>query len=263
MIRVLRSAVQSFRSINRTNYVSERAGSRVFVVCSDEARNGKTLVARLLMDHLLMTGHTPQVFDCDEPRGRIRRFYPDVSTPIDIEKTSGQIRLFDTILAEPDRDYVIDLPSHGLDTFFTVVEDLDFINAAHEVRVELVIAYILDQTAESVMIARDLRGAYSAETFYLFRNAWNGNPLVHRQAREVYEEIEPDTVFTLPLLDREAMTAAEEPPFSFVEFLDGRYTALQPALRLRLRSFLSEVFGQFQRRELSLDLGSLKKMGLI
>ena len=108
--------------------MSERAGSRVFVVCSDEARNGKTLVSRLLVDHLLMTGYDPYVFDCDEPRGRIRRFYPDASTLIDIEKTSGQIRLFDTILAHPDRDYVVDLPAHGLDTFFTVVEDLDFIN---------------------------------------------------------------------------------------------------------------------------------------
>ncbi len=243
--------------------MSEQAGSRVIVVCSDEARNGKTLVSRLLIDHMLMTGHDPYVFDCDEPRGRIRRFYPDDSTLIDIEKTSGQIRLFDTILAQPGRDYLIDLPSHGLDTFFTVVEDLDFINAAHEVRVELVIAYVLDQTPESVMIARDLRGAYSAETFYLFRNAWNGNPLVSRQAREVYEEIEPDTVFNLPLLDREAMTAAEEPPFSFVDFLNGNSSRLPPAARLRLRSFLSEVFGQFQRRELSLDLGSLKKMGLI
>ncbi len=76
--------------------MSEQAGSRVIVVCSDEARNGKTLVSRLLADHLLMTGHNPFVFDCDEPRGRIRRFYPDDSTLIDIEKTSGQITLFDT-----------------------------------------------------------------------------------------------------------------------------------------------------------------------
>ncbi len=243
--------------------MSERAASRMFVVCSDEARNGKTLTARLLMDHLLVTGRNPYVFDCDEPRGRIKGFYPDRSMLISVEKTSGQIRLFDTILAEPDRDYVVDLPAHALDTFFTVIDDLDFINAAHDVRIELVIVYVLDQTAISVMTARDLRGAYAAETFYLIRNAWNGNPLVTRQAREVYEEIEPDTVFNLPLLDRQTMLVAEDPPFSFIEFQDGRYTTLQPAMRLRLRSFLSEVFRQFQRRELSLDLGSLKKLGLI
>ena len=174
----------------------------MFVVCSDEARNGKTLTARLLMDHLLVTGRNPFVFDCDEPRGRIKGFYPDRSMLISVEKTSGQIRLFDTILAEPDRDYVVDLPAHALDTFFTVIDDLDFVNAAHDVRIELVIVYVLDQTAISVMTARDLRGAYAAETFYLIRNAWNGNPLVSRQAREVYEEIEPDAVFSLPLLDR-------------------------------------------------------------
>ena len=31
----------------------------MFVVCSDEARNGKTLTARLLMDHLLVPAATP------------------------------------------------------------------------------------------------------------------------------------------------------------------------------------------------------------
>jgi hypothetical protein len=232
-------------------------------VCSDEARNGKTLTARLLTDNLLMTGRNPHVFDCDEPRGRINRFYPDRSTHLDIEKTSGQIRMFDTILAEPARDYVIDLPSHGLDSFFTVVDDLDFINAAHDAGTELVIAFLLDQTATSVMTARDLRGAFSTESFCLVRNAWNGNPLITRQAREVYEEIEPDAVFHIPLVDREAIAIAEEPPFSFLGFSEGQYGGLTPMVRLRLRSFLTDVMGQFQSRELSLDLGSLKEMGLI
>lgn len=243
--------------------MSDRAGTRITVVCSDEARNGKTLTARLLTDNLLMTGRNPHVFDCDEPRGRINRFYPDRSTHLHIEKTSGQIRMFDTILAEPDRDYVIDLPSHGLDSFFTVVDDLDFINAAHDAGTEMVIAFLLDQTATSVMTARDLRGAFSTESFCLVRNAWNGNPLITRQAREVYEEIEPDAVFHIPLVDREAIAIAEEPPFSFLGFSEGQYGGLTPMVRLRLRSFLTDVMGQFQSRELSLDLGSLKEMGLI
>ena len=243
--------------------VSQRAGTRITVVCSDEARNGKTLTARLLADNLLMTGRDPFVFDCDDPRGRITRFYPERSRLLDIAKTSGQIRMFDAILAEPARDYIIDLPAHGLDPFFTVVDDLDFINAAHDAGTELVISYVLDQTPTSVMTARDLRGAFSTESFYLIRNAWNANPLTKRQVREVYEEIEPDAVFHLPLVDREAMSIAEEAPFSFFAFAEGRYGGLTPMVRLRLRSFLSEVMEQFQSKELSLDLGTLKQMGLI
>jgi hypothetical protein len=243
--------------------VSDQAATRITVVCSDEARNGKTLTARLLTDNLLMTGRDPFVFDCDDPRGRINRFYPDRSRLLDIEKTPGQIRMFDAILARPDRDYVIDLPSHGLDPFFTVIDDLDFINAAHDAGTELVIAYVLDQTVTSLITARDLRGAFSTESFYLVRNAWNANPLTTRQAREVYEEIEPDAVFHIPLVDREAMAVAEEPPFSFKRFSEGQYGGLTPMVRLRLRSFLSEVMDQLQSRELSLDLGSLKDMGLI
>ena len=101
------------------------------VVCSDESRNGKTLTARLLTDHLLLTGRDPHVFDCDDPRGHINRFFPARSTLIDIVRTPGQIRLFDTVLANPGRDYVVDLPANALDGFFTVVDDLDFINELH------------------------------------------------------------------------------------------------------------------------------------
>lgn len=243
--------------------MSDRAGTRITVVCSDESRNGKTLTARLITDHLLLTGRDPHVFDCDEPRGHINRFFPSRSTLIDIERTSGQIRLFDTILETPGRDYIVDLPAHGLDPFFTVVDDLDFINAAHNVGLEMVIAFVLDKSLTSLMTARDLHGAFSTELFYLIRNAYIGSPLTTRQAREVFEEIEPDGEFLLPLVDRNALAVAEEPPFSFSRFLSEVYVGMDPMTRLRLRSFLSDVMAQFQSRDLTLDLGSLKQLGLI
>lgn len=243
--------------------MSDRAGTRITVVCSDESRNGKTLTARLITDHLLLTGRDPHVFDCDEPRGHINRFFPSRSTLIDIERTAGQIRLFDTILETPGRDYIVDLPAHGLDPFFTVVDDLDFINAAHNAGLEMVIAFVLDKSLTSLMTARDLHGAFSTELFYLVRNAYIGSPLTTRQAREVFEEIEPDGEFLLPLVDRDALAVAEEPPFSFSRFLSEGYVGMDPMTRLRLRAFLSDVMAQFQSRDLTLDLGSLKQMGLI
>ena len=98
--------------------MNKRVASRITVVCSDEARNGKTLLARLITDHMLLTGREPHVFDCDAPRGDIVRYFPEITTLIDIEHTRGQIKLFDTVLADPWRNYIIDLPAHGLDPFF-------------------------------------------------------------------------------------------------------------------------------------------------
>jgi hypothetical protein len=79
----------------------------------------------------------------------------------------------------------------------------------------------------------------------------------------VFEEIEPDGEFLLPLIDRDALAVAEEPPFSFSRFLSEGYVGMDPMTRLRLRAFLSDVMSQFQSRDLTLDLGSLKQMGLI
>jgi hypothetical protein len=243
--------------------LSERAVSRMTVVCSDESRNGKTLMARVIADHLLLTGRDPHVFDCDQPRGDIVRFFPSRSSLIDLDRTSGQIRLFDTALADPGRDYVVDLPAHGLDPFFTVIDDLDFINAAHDAGLELFIVFMLDKTMSSLMTARDLHGAFSTETFYLVRNAYIGNAITSRQARDVFDEIEPDGEFILPKVDREALAVAEEAPFSFSRFATEGYVGLDPMVRLRLRSFLSDVMAQLQSRDLTLDMGSLKNMGLI
>ena len=99
--------------------------------------------------------------------------------------------------------------------------------------------------------------------FYLVRNGFIGNPVVTRQARDVFEEIEPDAELFIPQIDREALSVAEEPPFSFSRFLSEGYVSLTPMVRLRLRAFLSDVFAQFQSRDLALDLGTLKQMGLI
>jgi hypothetical protein len=250
-------------SNNGKTCVTDSAGMRITVVCSDEARNGKTLTARLMSDHMLLTGRDPHIFDCDHPGGRIRHFFPERTTHIDIERTDGQMRMFDAMLADPSRDYVVDLQKSGFEPFFTVLEDLDFINAAHDQGLELAVAFLLDRKMTSLVTARDLHGAFPDVHFSLIHNAWSCNLLTTPQSRDIYEEIEPDVEFTLPVLDPEAMAVADEPPFSFSRCVTENYAGLVPRVRLRLRAFLNDVFGQFRTRDLRLDLVTLREQGLI
>ena len=46
----------------------------VYITASDQHRNGKTLLARLLADYLLLDGRDPFMIDTDAPDGPLRNF---------------------------------------------------------------------------------------------------------------------------------------------------------------------------------------------
>ena len=69
----------------------------IYVVVSDQHRNGKTLLARLLSDYLLLDGRDPFLFDTDAPDGPLRNFFPGRTALADFAAIRGQMKLFDTI----------------------------------------------------------------------------------------------------------------------------------------------------------------------
>ena len=95
----------------------------IYIVASDASRNGKTLLARLVVDYLLLDGKDPFIFDTDAPDGPLRQFFPGRTALADFEKMPGRMKLFDTILTSPGRDYVIDLPQRHMQPFFKAVAD--------------------------------------------------------------------------------------------------------------------------------------------
>ncbi len=50
----------------------------IAIVCSDRHRNGKTLLARVLVDFLLLEGRDPFVLDLDLPREPCAASFPAV-----------------------------------------------------------------------------------------------------------------------------------------------------------------------------------------
>jgi hypothetical protein len=82
---------------------------KVIVVCSDRTRTGKSLLARLFVDYLLLAWRDPFLFDTAAAPGDAVRFFPERAMLVDLSRTSGQMALFDTILNSAPRDIVIDL----------------------------------------------------------------------------------------------------------------------------------------------------------
>src|SRR5882724_10038799 len=98
----------------------------VYIVCSDQHRNGKTLLARVLVDHLMLEGRDPFVIDAGLPEGPLRTHFPGRTALVDFSTVRGQMKVFDTILGSPGRDYVIDLTADQTQRFSEAAIELGF-----------------------------------------------------------------------------------------------------------------------------------------
>ncbi len=202
----------------------------VHIVCSDRHRNGKTLLARVLVDFILLDGRDPFVIDAGFPGGPLRNHFTGRTALVDFETTAGRMKLFDTILNSPGRDYVIDLPSGQTDNFFKAAVELGFVAEAQRHGFRVVVLFIVDQGAGSLRAAEALK-ARPDLTVYV-RNSFIGSALA---------EIGGKTVIDIPDLDPEiiALTAAKQ--FSFRRFLLDDGQGLSADQTTRLKSFLYEV----------------------
>ena len=140
------------------------------IVCSDELRNGKTLVARLLADYLILCGREPAIFDLASGPGGIRRFFPFRARKIDLSSTLHQMALFDRALTQPDQDYVVDLPAHLRLEFFELMTTLGFCELSTARNVNTAIFFLIDRTIASLLAARQLRDDYRLARFIVVKN---------------------------------------------------------------------------------------------
>ena len=86
----------------------------VFLICSDLARNGKTLLARVLVDFLLMEGRDPFCFDLAPPAGALRQYFPGRTALLDFAQEEGRTKLFDTLLTRPGREPIRRAPGRRM-----------------------------------------------------------------------------------------------------------------------------------------------------
>ena len=71
----------------------------LYIVASPRQRVGKTLIARLLIDFLLTSERPLEGYDLHPHEPALAKRFPGFVAPIDIGDVSGQMQLFDRLLA--------------------------------------------------------------------------------------------------------------------------------------------------------------------
>lgn len=219
----------------------------IYIVASDASRNGKTLLARLIVDYLLLDGKDPFVLDTDAPVGPLRQYFPGRTALADVEKMSGQMKLFDTVLASPGRDYVIDLPQRHMLAFFKVVADLDFLNAARKKGFRVIVFFVVDWVLPSLRAAQDVFEVPGIDLFVAVINESIGSAWP-----------EEEGALKIPTLPRKLAITIADRRFSLRNFVLGNDQGIGVADKPDLNRFLYTVLDSLNTLDVDVSLQRLK-----
>ncbi len=219
----------------------------VYITVSDENRNGKTLLARILADYLLLDGKDPFIIDTDAPDGPLRQFFPGRTALADFATMPGRMKLFDTILAAPGRDYVVDLPARHMLDFFKAADELDVFAETKRAGFRVIVFFVVDRVAASFKTAKMIYEQKGIDLFVAVRNENVGSSWPRDEG-----------ALTLPALPRAVAVAISDRRFSLRNFVLGDIQGLDDEQKLSLNTFLYEVLGSLNSLDTEISLSNLK-----
>lgn len=225
----------------------------IFIICSDRTRNGKTLLARVLVDHLLIEEHDPFCFDLSAPEGVLRAYFPGRTALIDVTDAASRTRMFDILLKRAGRDYVIDVPGAQLARFCEAAGDHDFAASAKARGYRVCVLFVVDREQASLKTAVAVEEMLEPDLLV---------PVVNRFVGTALPESVPGPVITLDKIDAELHAVVSNRRFSLRSFLLGEETAVPARLRAHLKTFLLGVMGGLRNLEPALSLQSLHEADL-
>jgi hypothetical protein len=116
----------------------------VYIICSPRPLVGKTLIARLLSEFLLLKNGAVASFDINMKEPSLLDYLPGITETAEVDDTFGKMSLMDRLIVNDGIAKVIDLGFHAFDEFFKMSEEIGFIKEAARRGVAPIILFVAD-----------------------------------------------------------------------------------------------------------------------
>jgi hypothetical protein len=116
----------------------------VYIICSPRPLVGKTLLARLLSEFLLLKNGAVAAFDINLKEPSLLEYLPKITETAEVDNTFGKMALMDRLIVNDGVAKVIDLGFHAFDEFFTMSEEIGFMKEAARRGVAPIILFVAD-----------------------------------------------------------------------------------------------------------------------
>src|SRR3979409_492716 len=121
----------------------------VYIICSPRPLVGKTLIARLLSEFLLLKNGNVVSFDINLKEPSLLESLPKITETAEVDDTFGKMSLMDRLIVNDSVAKVIDLGFHAFDEFFKMSEEIGFMKEAARRGVAPIILFVADSDRDS------------------------------------------------------------------------------------------------------------------
>lgn len=233
-----------------------RPWTAVFVVASPRPANGKTFLARLVIDFLRMNGGPVEAFELAPGDNALSDQLPDLTAYAEVESTRARMRLFDRLITSDGVAKVVDVGHLAFPRFFSVMDEITFAEAAQRRSLEVIVLYAADSHPKSVkaydILQRRLPSLVLVPVF-------NDGILKGKKLREEYPFTRAAAVpLQIPLLPPALKAHAERSGLTFADFHSQSSAPVPIGPAFELRSWTKRVFLEFRELELRLLMERLR-----
>jgi hypothetical protein len=184
----------------------------VYIICSPRPQVGKTLLARLLSEFLLLKNGTVVSFDINLKEPSLLEYLPRITETADVMDTFGKMQLMDRLIVNDGVAKVVDLGFHAFDEFFKMVEEIGFFKEAARRGVAPVILFMADTDRNSARGHETLRAQIPSSALVTVDNEY-----VVRG--ELPEAMEGGRLLPITALPPFLKTYIDRLSFSFTDYL--------------------------------------------
>ena len=214
----------------------------IYIICSPRPLVGKTLIARLLSEFLLLKNGAVRAFDINLKEPSLLDYLPKITETAEIDDTFGKMALMDRLIVNDGIAKVIDLGFHAFDEFFKMSEEIGFMKEAARRGVSPVILFVADTDRVSARGYPMLQQQIPATVLVTVDNEY----VVRGELPQAFAR---GRVLRIAALPGFLKTYIDRLTFSFTDYLRGERDS-----STELHQWIRENYFSFRELELNLIL---------
>jgi len=212
----------------------------VYIICSPRPMVGKTLLARLLSEFLLLKDGIVSSFDINLKEPSLLEYLPRITETADVVDTYGKMQLMDRLIVNDGTAKVIDLGFHAFDEFFKMTHQIGFLKEAARRGVAPVVLFVADTDRISARSYPTLQEYFPAKALITIDNE-------HVVRGELPTAMAAGQVLRISALPSFLKTYIDRVSFSFTDYLRNERDS-----STELHQWIRRNYTSFRELELSL-----------
>ena len=212
----------------------------VYIICSPRPLVGKTLLARLLSEFLLLKDGIVSSFDINLKEPSLLEYLPRITETADVVDTFGKMQLMDRLIVNDGTAKVIDLGFHAFDEFFKMTHQIGFLKEAARRGVAPVVLFVADTDRVSARSYPTLQEYFPAKALITIDNE-------HVVRGELPTAMAAGRVLRISALPSFLKTYIDRLSFSFTDYLRNERDS-----STELHQWIRRNYTSFRELELSL-----------